>query len=601
MKVANNLSTPPKEVNYLPGIKEHKHAFVPKYILKGGLKHYEDQNLRFSAKQKNLLNQKKELKKIVSQILENKTQVEKNIISSSNQDILDILPGDIAKKLHELFPQILQIFDKLIQKREQQNRPLPENILKVANLKNLEEYKINGKDHLGLKNISRKQFNDLISLIFAGIKERLAHLEEKKEANKISIHSLESQLHKSKTEHIKKHFIPLSLDFEKIFGDTIKNLLELLKKLLQISSEAPVPIENPLPNPLPDPLPSPIEDPSPLPTPVPLPPIPGTEEKIPNKYPAAVYNAHHLNIIPGKKVFDNEFDTEDKLDSKIDSVQKAYKNAQKVLDTFKEELGIDFGIKAQSVVHYLVDYVNAFYDGQFMVYGDGDKYWKAFYEILDIAGHEMGHHIVGNLLEYYGESGALNEHFADILGAAVVMHSNKLSVDEFNWTIGDKIISYKGKEYSLRTFKEGKAFVNVPPAGGDDIQPDQVPDAAWYKEHADDLAYDEGGVHILSKIYNRVFYMVCMEQKDWKEPLKFWIKVLQTKITDPNTNFEELANIMLATALEDENFAMVENLQAAFTEVKVPFKKVSVPVKTINKEEMDLTQSMHISPDVALA
>ena len=64
---------------------------------------------------------------------------------------------------------------------------------------------------------------------------------------------------------------------------------------------------------------------------------------------------------------------------------------------------------------------NAFWDGKAMVYGTGGQGYKPFAASLDVVGHEMTHGVVehtANLLGF-GQSGALNEGFADYFGNAI--------------------------------------------------------------------------------------------------------------------------------------------------------------------------------------
>lgn len=70
-------------------------------------------------------------------------------------------------------------------------------------------------------------------------------------------------------------------------------------------------------------------------------------------------------------------------------------------------------------IHNVQRLDNAFWTGDngYMVYGNGDTLFTPL-GTLDIGGHESGHGCVGKLagLRYRGESGALNEHFADVIG-----------------------------------------------------------------------------------------------------------------------------------------------------------------------------------------
>jgi vibriolysin len=70
--------------------------------------------------------------------------------------------------------------------------------------------------------------------------------------------------------------------------------------------------------------------------------------------------------------------------------------------------------------HYGSNYENAFWDGQEMVFGDGDQYFYPFV-VLDITGHEISHGFTEQHsgLEYTGQSGGMNEAFSDMAGEAV--------------------------------------------------------------------------------------------------------------------------------------------------------------------------------------
>ncbi len=97
------------------------------------------------------------------------------------------------------------------------------------------------------------------------------------------------------------------------------------------------------------------------------------------------------------------------------------------------------GTGARSRVHYGNAYVNAFWDGTQMTYGDGAGNAKPLTSI-DVAAHEMSHGVTENTagLIYSGESGGLNEATSDIFGAAVEFHANNSS-DVGDYLIGEKI------------------------------------------------------------------------------------------------------------------------------------------------------------------
>ncbi|MFH0866223.1 MAG: M4 family metallopeptidase [Bacteroidota bacterium] len=97
----------------------------------------------------------------------------------------------------------------------------------------------------------------------------------------------------------------------------------------------------------------------------------------------------------------------------------------------------DNGFKLISYVHYDVDYVNAFWDGQCMTYGDGDATYSPL-TTLDICGHEITHGLdefTANLI-YQDESGALNEGYSDIFGTCIEWYARPSNA---NWTLGEDI------------------------------------------------------------------------------------------------------------------------------------------------------------------
>lgn len=96
------------------------------------------------------------------------------------------------------------------------------------------------------------------------------------------------------------------------------------------------------------------------------------------------------------------------------------------------------GFKLMSYVHYGNNYVNAFWDGQRMTYGDGNGSNITPLTALDIIAHEITHGLTSftaNLV-YQNEPGALNEAFSDIFGAAVEWYAKPASA---NWLIGEDI------------------------------------------------------------------------------------------------------------------------------------------------------------------
>ena len=79
------------------------------------------------------------------------------------------------------------------------------------------------------------------------------------------------------------------------------------------------------------------------------------------------------------------------------------------------------GLALISYVHYDYNYVNAFWDGQEMTYGDGNtSQGFKIMTALDICGHEVTHGLTSYTAALNGgEADALNEGFSDIFGTSV--------------------------------------------------------------------------------------------------------------------------------------------------------------------------------------
>ncbi|SCG66061.1 Zn-dependent metalloprotease [Micromonospora zamorensis] len=121
----------------------------------------------------------------------------------------------------------------------------------------------------------------------------------------------------------------------------------------------------------------------------------------------------------------------------------AHFGAAKTFDYFKNvhaRNGIfGNGSGVPSRVHYGNNYVNAFWDGAQMTYGDGSSNSRPLVS-LDVAGHEMSHGVTEALagLVYSGESGGLNEATSDIFGNMVEFYAAAPS-DPGDYQVGEKI------------------------------------------------------------------------------------------------------------------------------------------------------------------
>jgi Zn-dependent metalloprotease len=229
------------------------------------------------------------------------------------------------------------------------------------------------------------------------------------------------------------------------------------------------------------------------------------------------------------------------------AVNEAYSYAGTTYNFYKSRFGRnsldDHGMTLISSVHLGQRLNNAFWTGDQMCYGDGDgQIFLRFTKSLDVVGHELTHGVVSHTcnLEYHNESGALNEHFADVFGSLVKQWRRRQTVKKADWRIGADIIGPGTSAKSLRTFTEDKAYENDPSLGTDP-QPKHLKNK--YKGTA-----DYGGVHINSGIPNHAFYLVAMELggKAWEKAGQIWYKTM-LKLT-PTSQFRDMVETTTESA-----------------------------------------------------
>ena len=205
-----------------------------------------------------------------------------------------------------------------------------------------------------------------------------------------------------------------------------------------------------------------------------------------------------------------------------------------------------------SRVHYSTNYNNAYWNGSYMTYGDGNGTTFTPLVTLDIAGHEMTHGVTERTanLTYSGESGALNESMSDVFGAMVERSVQGESAN--TWLIGEQC-------YTPGTAGDALRYMNNPHlASNSGYTADDDPD--HYAERYTGTS-DNGGVHINSGISNYVFYLVAKGGTHHRSGLtvtgigaddaaKIWYKALTAYMT-ASTNFAgaRTATLNAATAI----------------------------------------------------
>lgn len=238
------------------------------------------------------------------------------------------------------------------------------------------------------------------------------------------------------------------------------------------------------------------------------------------------------------------------------AVDEAYDGAGTTYDlywnAFQRNSIDNQGLALTSSVHYLKNYDNAFWNGQQMVYGDGDadlppaqQLFNRFTIAVDVIGHELTHGVTqyeANL-DYQSQSGALNESISDVFGSLVKQYHLNQDARTADWIIGEGLFTANVHGVGIRSMKApGTAYDD--PVLGKDPQPANM---SGYVN----TTQDNGGVHLNSGIPNHAFYVTAYELGGyaWEKAGKIWYVTLNSKLTH-TANFQDAANATYQAAGE---------------------------------------------------
>jgi Zn-dependent metalloprotease len=233
------------------------------------------------------------------------------------------------------------------------------------------------------------------------------------------------------------------------------------------------------------------------------------------------------------------------------------------------------GMRLDSTVHYRTGYDNAFWDGEQMVYGDGDedqpvedRLFNRFTIAIDIIGHELTHGVTQfeAKLQYFQQSGALNESLSDVFGSLVKQYQLQQLASEADWIIGAGLFTSKVNGVGIRSMK-------APGTAYDDSVLGKDPQPAHMKDYVNTIS-DNGGVHINSGIPNHAFYITAVELGGfaWERAGRIWYVTLRDKLS-ATSKFQDCANLTYQVAGELYGAGSIEQ-QA----VKKGWQEVGLPV-----------------------
>ncbi|EAA5902104.1 M4 family metallopeptidase [Salmonella enterica] len=201
------------------------------------------------------------------------------------------------------------------------------------------------------------------------------------------------------------------------------------------------------------------------------------------------------------------------------------------------------GLALTGTVHYGRDYQNAFWNGQQMVFGDGDgEIFNRFTIAIDVVAHELTHGVTETEagLIYFEQAGALNESLSDVFGSLVKQFHLQQTAEQADWIIGEGLLAKGINGKGLRSMAApGTAYDD--PLLGKDPQPAHMQDFIKTRE-------DNGGVHLNSGIPNRAFYLAARQIGGyaWEKAGYAWYDTLCDRNLAQNASFADFARLTIA-------------------------------------------------------
>jgi Zn-dependent metalloprotease len=303
-----------------------------------------------------------------------------------------------------------------------------------------------------------------------------------------------------------------------------------------------------------------------------------------------IYDAHNQQNLPGDVVRSEGAGT-----TGDPAVDEAYDGLGATFDffweTYQRNSIDDEGLALDATVHFGSEYDNAFWNGERMVFGDGDgQLFNRFTISLDVIGHELTHGVTQDEagLVYYLQPGALNESLSDVFGSLVRQYSLKQTADQADWLIGAGLFTANINGVALRSMKApGTAYDD--PVLGKDPQPAHMRDFEYTFQ-------DNGGVHINSGIPNHAFYLAAANIGGyaWEKAGRIWYETLRDSALRPSTGFRRFARLTIVNAgrIFGEGSAEQQAVQEAWNEVGIVIALTPAPAKpAISKTKSTTSKS----------
>jgi hypothetical protein len=275
-------------------------------------------------------------------------------------------------------------------------------------------------------------------------------------------------------------------------------------------------------------------------------PTPATSGASPTVPGWTVHTARNTTTLPGTRVRGSGDPASG--DAAVDEAAEGIDGALRLFaQVFGRSSYDGAGAAVSLTVHYGRDYDNAFWDGQQLVFGDGDgEIFERFTKPVDVLGHELGHAVTEHTagLRYRGQSGALNESVSDVFGNVLKQWLLGQTVDQADWLVGAGLFRPGIQARGLRDMSNpGTAY--------DDPQLGKDPQGASMDQYVE-TTDDNGGVHLNSGIPNRAFHLAAtgIGGRSWEGAGPIWYAALTGEQVGPDTDFAGFAAATVAAAGE---------------------------------------------------
>lgn len=238
-----------------------------------------------------------------------------------------------------------------------------------------------------------------------------------------------------------------------------------------------------------------------------------------------------------------------RANDRMEAVKSFFKDlfGQNSFDGSGAAIDVSVNVQKKGFLDLLGQRQNAAWIGpwRMFVFGAGGDELSGFESAYDVVGHEFTHAVIQSTsdLAYEGESGALNEHLADVFGELVQYRQAPLL--EKNFLIGEEVVTDQAKaQYQVRALRDMRN-----PNLGLSKQPadlKQYPKTLGKNCVQPTRQNDNCGVHVLSGIPNRAAAQIIMALGEKRASVLFY-RVMTLRLR-PDSQFLDYRREMLEEA-----------------------------------------------------